>query len=75
MCVTNCAACGAILRRPPRRVGRRRRYCGPDCRQRAYRRRRAAKVAVMRSAGMGGYVGLLWADYRARFPWQRVGVG
>ena len=68
VCVTNCRHCGRLVGQPGR--GRRRRYCGPGCKQRAYRRRRALLVAVMRAAGMGGYVGLRWADYRARFPWQ-----
>lgn len=38
-CSLRCRACGAFI--PPRRgAGRRRRYCSPACKQRAYRQRR-----------------------------------
>jgi hypothetical protein len=70
MCVTNCAYCGGLMGQPAR--GRRRRYCGSSCRQGAYRRRRSWTVAAMRSAGMGGYVPLKWADYRKPHLWENV---
>lgn len=70
VCVTYCAYCRGQVRQPRR--GRRRRYCGQSCRQRAYRRRRAAKVATMRLAGMGRYVPLLWLDYRKPHPYEGV---
>lgn len=69
MCVTYCAYCGGQLTQ--RRRGRPRVYC-QGCRQRAYRRRRAAKVASMRLAGMGRYVPLLWLDYRKPHPYEGV---
>lgn len=74
MCVTNCADicahCGGQL--PQCRRGRRRRYCSNGCRQRAYRRRRAGLVEVMRAAGMGSYARLRWSDYRKPYPYETV---
>lgn len=57
-----CACCYAVLVQPLR--GRRRRYCGPACRQKAYRRRRAYVAALLRAAGLADYVAFKWADYR-----------
>lgn len=53
---------------PPQSRGRPRRYCANACKQRAYRRRRATLVQVMRNTGMGEYVPQRWADYRSPFP-------
>lgn len=71
MCVTQCPSCGGPLAQPAR--GRRRRYCRSSCRQLAYRRRRAWTVAAMRSAGMGEYVPMRWADYRKPHLWENIG--
>lgn len=30
-------------------------------------------MAAMRSAGMGGYVPIRWADYRKPHPWEAIG--
>lgn len=66
-----CACCHGVIVQPAR--GRRRRYCGPACRQKAYRRRRAVKAAVMRNAGLSDYVALRWADYRKPLHPERAG--
>lgn len=69
-CVMKCPSCHRPLSQPAR--GRRRRYCGQSCRQRAYRQRRAVTVAVMRQCGMGEYVPMKWADYRKPHPWENI---
>lgn len=70
MCVTNCLYCHSPLSQRPR--GRPRHFCGAACRQKAYRRRRAVTVAVMRRCGMGAYVPMKWADFRKVHLWESM---